>query len=149
MGRWIVFLILAAIIGWSCKTDVTSYTEPVADNWELVPEFQNISIRYIVKYNNSIFISGINVTSRNGLVYLSDDGNKWELIREFSKAIGPLTISSDSLFCLGDSLYRYIISMKRWETVCDPQPLSQDPSSVGDMVMLNNKLYWRTNIIYF
>ncbi|MGE5457831.1 MAG: hypothetical protein ACM3RX_05715 [Methanococcaceae archaeon] len=47
----------------------------------------------------------------------------------------------DTLYCLGDSLFRYIPSLNKWESVCKPEPLTSDPQSTSEMIFLKDKLY--------
>lgn len=140
MMKKVIILALLTLISLSCKSNPTAIKAPDPEKWESIPEFQNISIRSIIKLNSTIFVSGV-VNNNIGVIYSSNDAQSWKKLREFNRPIGPLTINADSLFCLGDSLYRFIIATNRWETVCKPEPVSQDPGAMGDMVVLNNKLY--------
>lgn len=136
----IVFIVLLNI---SC--DSTEPTETPPDEkpkWEVIPELENIDVRYIIKHNNTLFLTGL-VTGREyrGEIWKTADGENWTIIRTFEKAVGPLAINGDSLFCLGDSLFRYIIPLNKWENVCQPYPLNTDVQAVGEMIFLENTLY--------
>ncbi|MGE5353721.1 MAG: hypothetical protein ACM3P0_16670, partial [Acidobacteriota bacterium] len=110
--------------------------------WELVSELAYLSVRYILKYDNTLYLSAVRPNKSNaGIIYKTSDGSQWTLVREFNRSVGPLTMHGDTLYCLGDSLYRYIIPKNKWESVCEPWPLSSDPQSVSEMIFLKDRLY--------
>lgn len=142
-----ILLAVLFIISFSCK----SPTEPPVDNkpenqWELIPELSNISVRYILKFENRLFLSGV-VSNKNckGEIWETDDGDNWTKLRNFDKAIGPMTLHGDTLYCLGDSLFRYIIPLNKWENVCQPLPLTISPQGVSEMIFLKNELFAMQN----
>jgi hypothetical protein len=130
------FLILTS----SCS----SPTEPPDDKktkWEVIPELAEADVRYILKYNNTIYLTAVLGANWRGIIWKSNDGENWEMIRTFEKAVGPLAINGDSLFCLGDSLFKYTISTDTWENVCQPYPLNTDVQAVSEMFFLDNELF--------
>ncbi|MDP2365924.1 MAG: hypothetical protein Q8M94_19405 [Ignavibacteria bacterium] len=134
----ITFLILTS----SCS----SPTEPPPDDkkttWEVIPELADMDVRYILKFNNTLFLSGL-FTGREyrGAIWKTTDGENWTMLRTFEKAVGPLATNGDTLYCLGDSLFRYIIPLKVWENVCQPYPLNTDVQAVSEMIFFGNTLY--------
>jgi hypothetical protein len=92
-----------------------------------------MDVRYILKYNNTLFLSAVSGNEWRGIIWKSNDGENWTVMRTFEKAIGPLAVYGDTLYCLGDSLFRYIIHLDRWENVCQPNPLNTDVQAVSEM----------------
>lgn len=139
---FLVLFSLALTLQLSCS----SPTEPPPDDkitkWEVIPELAEADVRYILKHENTLYLTGL-FTSREyrGSIWKTTDGENWTMLRTFEKAVGPLAISGDSLYCLGDSLFRYIISLDKWENVCQPYPLNTDVQAVSEMFFLDNKLY--------
>lgn len=76
-----------------------------------------------------------------GSIWKTNDGENWTMIRTFEKAVGPLAINGDSLFCLGDSLFKYIIPTDTWVNVCQPYPLNTDVQAVSEMMFFDSRLY--------
>ena len=72
----------------------------------------------------------------SGVIWKTSNGTDWILLRAFNRPIGALTLHGDSLYCLGDSLFRYIIPQDKWENVCKPFPLTVSPRDVGEMIFL-------------
>lgn len=139
--RWLI-LFIACILSWQCKSTINSAISVEKEpEWEAIPEFMNLSISSIVKYEGTLFVSGKDINTRKGSIYFSTDANNWVLLKVFNKPVGPMTINADTLFCISDSLYRYIIPIQKFETICRSQPICQDPEAIGDMVVINNKLF--------
>lgn len=141
-----VVLISFALLNIGCKKELT---EPVINTeelkqskWEVVPELSNLSVRYILKHNETLYLSAVE-SGKNykGIIWKTSNGINWTIVRTFEKVIGPLTINGDTLYCLGDSLYRYIIPINKWENVCKPWPLTSDPGAMGDMIFVKDELY--------
>ncbi len=109
--------------------------------WEVIPELADMDVRYILKYNNTLYLSAVQGSEWRGIIWKTDDGENWIAMRSFEKAIGPLTAKGDTLYCLGDSLFRYIITLDKWENVCQPSPLNTDVQAVSEMFFLDNELY--------
>ena len=94
----------------SCSNPTEPPPPEEKSKWEVIPELADIDVRYILKHNNTLFLTGL-VTGREyrGAIWKTVDGENWIMLRTFEKAVGPLAINGDSLFCLGDSLFKYII----------------------------------------
>lgn len=137
-----IFLILLFIPQLSCS----SPTEPPPDDkitrWEIIPELAEADVRYIYKHENTLYLTALfNGRNYRGSVWKTNDGDNWTMLRTFEKAVGPLAINGDSLYCLGDSLFRYIIPLDKWENVCQPYPLNTDVQAVSEMIFLGDTLY--------
>lgn len=138
----VFFLILSLTLQLSCS----SPTEPPPDDkttkWEVIPELAEADVRYILKHKNTLYLTGL-FTGREyrGSIWKTIDGENWTILRTFEKAVGPLAINGDSLFCLGDSLFKYIIPNDTWENVCRPYPLNTDVQAVSEMIFFGNSLY--------
>lgn len=121
-------------------------TEPPPDDkktkWEIIPELAEVDVRYILKHQTTVYLTGL-FTGRayRGSIWKTHDGENWTMLRTFEKAVGPLAINGDSLFCLGDSLFKYIIPTDNWVNVCRPWPLTSDVQAVSEMIFLKNELY--------
>ncbi len=138
----IILLIAFLTLTSSCSTP----TEPPPDDkktkWEIIPELAEADVRYILKHENTLYLTGL-FTGREyrGSIWKTTDGENWTMLRTFEKAVGPLAINGDSLFCLGDSLFKYIIPTDTWENICQPWPLNTDVQAVSEMFFLDNELF--------
>ena len=138
-------LALISVTLFILSCDSTEPTDPPINNpakWEVIPALADVDVRYILKFDNTIYLTGL-VTGKSyrGVIWKTTDGNNWTLMRTFEKAVGPLAINGDSLYCLGDSLFRYIILLNKWENVCQPYPLNTDVQAVSEMIFLGDSLY--------
>lgn len=139
------FLLFISLFIISISCDTTEPPPPPDDKitkWEVIPELAEADVRYILKHENTLYLTGL-FTGREyrGSIWKTMDGVNWTMLRTFEKAVGPLAINGDSLFCLGDSLFRYIIPLNKWENVCQPNPLNTDVQAVSEMIFLGNSLY--------
>ena len=134
------------LFNFGCKKSPTENdndkNEPTKNKWEIVPELSTLSIRYILKHNETLYLSAVE-SGKNykGIIWKTSNGINWTIVRTFEKVIGPMTTNGDTLYCLGDSLYRYIIPINKWENVCQPSPLTSDPEAMGDMIFVKDELY--------
>ncbi|HRP93185.1 MAG: hypothetical protein IT276_01860 [Ignavibacteriaceae bacterium] len=131
------------IISISC--DTTEPPLPPVENkniWRIIPELAEADVRYILKHENTLYLTCLfNGREYRGSIWKTTDGENWIMLRTFEKAVGPLAINGDSLFCLGDSLFKYIIPTDSWENVCQPYPLNTDVQAVSEMIFFGNTLY--------
>jgi len=137
-----LFFISLFIISISC--DTTEPQPPPDDKitkWEIIPELADMDVRYILKHNNTIYLTAVQGIEWRGIIWKTTDGENWSIVRKFNKAIGPLTTNGDTLYCLGDSLFRYIIPLDKWENICQPYPLNTDVQAVSEMIFLDYELY--------
>lgn len=136
-------LVFITLIVLSC--DSTEPIQPPIDNktkWEVIPELAEADVRYILKHDNTLYLTALFTGKEyRGSIWKTTDGENWMLMRTFDKAIGPLTTNGDTLYCLGDSLFRYIIPFDKWENVCQPYPLNTDVQAVSEMFFLDNELF--------
>jgi hypothetical protein len=138
-----ILLMTATLLIQSCdKPTEPLPTEDKKEIWEVIPELAEIDVRYILKHDNTIYLTGL-ATGREyrGAIWKTSDGENWTMLRTFSKAVGPLALNGDSLYCLGDSLFRYFIPLNKWENVCQPYPLNTDVQAVSEMFFIDNELY--------
>lgn len=131
-----------AIIGCGNVNNPALIEKQSAD-WQVVSELSDLDVRYMIKHENVLYLSAVRKSGNKntGVIYKTSDGIKWKKVREFGWVIGPLAINGDTLYCLGDSLYRYIIPQMKWQTVCKPRPISIDPQAAGEMFFLKGQLY--------
>jgi len=136
------FIILFIMSFQSCNTVEPPIDIKTQKQWEPIQELSNLSVRYILKHDKTLYLSAVESNKDyRGVIWKTNDGNNWIMLRTFEKAIGPLTTHGDTLYCLGDSLFRYIIPLEIWENVCQPKPLTSDVQAVSEMIFLKNKLY--------
>jgi len=140
-----ILLALTILIFINISCDNTTESQPPVDikaKWEVIPELAEADVRYILKYENTLYLTCL-FTGRayRGSIWKTTNGENWTMFRTFEKAIGPLAINGDSLFCLGDSLFKYIIPIDTWENVCQPWPLNTDVQAVSEMIFFGNSLY--------
>jgi hypothetical protein len=134
----IVFLFMIS----GCSNPTEPPPDDIKSKWEVIPDLADVDVRYILKYNNAIYLTGL-VTGKSyrGAIWKTVDGDNWIMIRTFEKAVGPLAVHGDSLFCLGDSLFKYIIPSDTWENICQPWPLNTDVQATSEMFFLDNELF--------
>lgn len=143
----LVYIFFISIIFFKCNTvEPPIEDKPIENKWEIIPELSNLSVRYILKHKGLLYLSAV-VSGENyrGVIWKTNDGEKWTMIKTFEKAIGPLTTRGDTLYCLGDSLFRFIIPLNKWENICQPYPLTSDVQGVSEMIFLNDELYAMQN----
>lgn len=158
--RNFIFPLLLLFSFVSCKT-----TEPLKESpkketileeqpeiWHAIPELSGLSVRYILKVNDTLYLSGVEENKNyKGIVYKTGNGKEWIKLKDFYKAVGPIAVNGDSLYILSDSLYKYTIPTGSWKGICQPAPLNSDVKAVSEMIFLNNELYamqtYFTNVI--
>lgn len=138
-------LTLVFVTLWILSCDSTEPPDPPINNlakWEVIPELAQADIRYILKHENTLYLTGLFTGKEyRGSVWKTTDGENWTMLRTFEKAVGPLALNGDTLYCLGDSLFRYIIPLDKWENVCQPYPLNTDVQAVSEIIFFRNSLY--------
>jgi len=142
--KWMRLLaVLIVFSPFSCKDNGIDMNNAETEAWRLVPAMANIDIRYIVESKGVLYVAGVDTRVLNGdegygVVYASSDAEEWAIVQKLRTAVGPLVVHRDTLYLLSDSLYTVTPS---WGSVCNPEPLSSDPSAIGDMVFLRDTLY--------
>ncbi len=142
-----IYILLALIVLIFINISCDNTTEPPTPDdskpkWEVIPELAEADVRYILKHENTLYLTCL-FTGRayRGSIWKTTNGENWTMFRTFEKAIGPLAINGDSLFCLGDSLFKYIIPTDTWVNICQPYPLNTDVQAVSEMIFFGNSLY--------
>lgn len=143
--KYALFLFPLLLLAFSCHDRGVEPPRPTLIKWQALPSLSSIDVRYIVELAKNLYLAGIDTRKQQGevgygIVYFTFDGEKWQVAKEFKRAVGPLATRGDSLYLLSDSLYR-MNPNQTWEAVCDPQPLTQDPSAIGDIVFFRDTLY--------
>lgn len=147
MKAFLRFFLSAIIAAFAFLSGCSTEPQPVKDEeqkephlWQEVAGFSNISVRYLVKNDNALFISGYDPADKSGYLYKTTDGENWELIKRFppNKA-GLLAFNGDDLYIFSDSLYKYTPDNKL-STVCYFQGINF-PMDWMDMVFIHDTLY--------
>lgn len=139
-----ILLALTVLIFSIISCDNTTEPQPPVDSkpkWEVIPELADLDVRYILKHDNTLYLTAVKGMEWSGIILKSNDGENWKVMRTFEKAVGPLAVNGDSLFCLGDSLFKFIIPTDTWVNVCQPWPLNTDVQAVSEMFFLDDELF--------
>lgn len=142
--KMIIFILLV-LLG-SCKENGTGPIPPVETEprWEVVPEFINLDIRYMIEFNGDLYAAVVNYqadTVYRGAVLKTSDGNSWSLVRTFSEPIGPMTVENDSLYVLSNNFVHKMNKNGTWVIKYGVPWQIADAELNGDMVFLNGELY--------
>ncbi len=140
-GVIILFLII------SCK-EKPNEIEPdnvinEKNDWELIEEFADKNIRYIVQDDNSLYVACVKYTEKDkllGFVYKTTDGINWNMIGEFPDEIGPMIYDKGLYILRKDSIYKYN-NEKNWKGVLPTPLFMSEPHADGDMIFIDSNLY--------
>lgn len=142
--RVLPFLFISLLILNTCANEPIIDEKPKEEKkWELIPEFAEINIRYIVNNQNSLYIAGVkylNNGKKNGTIYTTTDGSTWQLIGEFPDEIGPMTYNNGLFILRQDSIYKYV-GDKKWIGVLPTPRRMMEPYADGDMIFIDDNLY--------
>lgn len=112
--------------------------------WQVVPEFENYDIRYIIEFKDELYCAVMIVPSSaeaRSAVVKTSDGETWTTVRRFSEAIGPMAVNGDSLYVLTDHFVHRMDAQGEWvQRFGVPWQIS-DAQLNGDMAFLNGNLY--------
>ncbi len=133
----------------SCKekpNEIEPKTVPQEEQWELIPGFEAVDVRYMLVHDRSLYVACIDTkleypTEGRGLLLRTDDGINWEKVRKFKSNVGPMTTRGDSIYILmDDSIYSYQ-RRRGWKSYCRTPYRLSDPTLDGDIVFLRDTLY--------
>lgn len=112
--------------------------------WQVVPEFENYDIRYIIEFKDELYCAVMIVPSSaeaRSAVVKTSDGETWTTVRRFTEAIGPMAVNGDSLYVLTDHFVHRMDAQGEWvQRFGVPWQIS-DAQLNGDMAFLNGNLY--------
>lgn len=140
----ISILIFCLIAG--CKDNGVDPPPPTITEkkWEVVPEFVNLDIRYMIQFKNELYASVVNYQSDTlykGAILKTTDGSSWSLVKTFTEVIGPMTVESDSLYVLSDHFIHKMNSQGEWVIKFGlPWEIIYAEFN-GDMIFFNKNLY--------
>lgn len=147
----ITFLILFSQFSISCDNTSDPPIDDQPQRWMLIPEFQNMDIRYILIMDNTMYVAArdmnlSDLTMGRGVIFKTNDGANWERFKSFKVTPGPMTNYGDTLYVLlNDSIYSYHTDTGWRGRFPTPERL-MDPKGVGDIIFLNGYLYGMTGL---
>ncbi|MEW5799536.1 MAG: hypothetical protein AB1728_11085 [Bacteroidota bacterium] len=112
--------------------------------WEVVPEFINLDIRYMIHFKNELYAAVVNYQGDSlykGAVLKTSDGDSWKLVKTFNEGIGPMTVEGDSLYVNGDHFIHKMDATGNWVIKFGVPWQIAEADLNGDMIFLNGNLY--------
>lgn len=148
LGHLSIFFTLLPI---GCNDKGTDPPPPIIEEkkWEEVAKFKNIDIRYMVKHNGILYVStyfkGHTVDDTSEFVlYKTEDGVNWEVMKAFERYIGPIAFHGDTLTILESGRTWKYHSSFGWKMFWK-HSIAADQTY--DMFWLNNELFVYANRI--
>lgn len=141
---FLVSLITALITGGCNESAVDQPIAKIEKDWNEVPEFKNLDIRYMIQFKNELYASVVynqGDTLIAGAVLKTSDAKTWSLVRTFLESVGPMTIENDSLFIMSDHYIHAMNSRGEWGIKFEVPWDMADAELVGDMAFLNGTLF--------
>ncbi|MFQ3598153.1 MAG: hypothetical protein SNJ66_07405 [Chloroherpetonaceae bacterium] len=92
----------------SCKNELPTTTkEEPSQKWEAVPILEGMDIRYTIQHNGALYVGAVDERTKNGAVYKTQDAKNWTKVKQLGFGFGAIATHGDTLYVMGDSLYRY------------------------------------------
>ncbi len=141
----LVFLFVFLLVSCAEKS-IPLIPENREEQWELIPEFTGMDIRYMLFNKGKFYVAVINPNVKysnpgRGVIFRTSDGHSWERLKEFTTDIGPMTTLADSIYVLmTDSIY-YYNDNSGWKSYCETPDRMKDPTIDGDIIFLRDTLY--------
>ncbi len=129
-----------------CKDNGVDPPLPIKEEkkWEVVPEFANLDIRYMIHFKDELYAAVVNYQKDSlykGAVLKTSNGDSWTLVRTFSEVIGPMTVEGDSLYVLSDHFIYKMNSKGEWVIKFGLPWEIMYAEFNGDMIFFNSNLY--------
>lgn len=112
--------------------------------WEVVPEFVNLDIRYMIHFKDELYAAVVNYQGDSlykGAVLKTSDGDSWSLVKTFNEGIGPMTVEGDSLYVNSDHFIHKMDANGNWVIKFGVPWQIAEAGLNGDMIFLNGNLY--------
>lgn len=128
-----------------CKEKGVEPPTVIKENtWERVEELTNVDIRYMITFNNELYLSVINYQGDSlykGAILKTSDGFNWNFIKGFPEYTGSMTVKNDSLYLLTDHFVYKMVSNSNWEIkYFVPVEISRSGDN-GEIIFINDTLY--------
>ena len=118
MLKTILSVLLSFVLSnFGCKeASTTPPPDEQPATWQVIPELASLDVRYMIQHNGVLYMAGVDLNKSvgadgYGVMYQTKDAVTWEKIRSQQKPLGPIAFHQDTLYCLGDSLYRWMPSI--------------------------------------
>jgi hypothetical protein len=142
----ILIVILVLIVG--CKEQPSEQIKPTPAQtvWSVVPPLAQLSIRYMLQYNGTLYVSahkknGFLGRENLGFVYQTTDGENWTLSKGFTFGAGPMTMHGDTLYVLCDDTTFQKLPNGQWRAAFATPARLAGSDGVGDIVFYQDVMY--------
>lgn len=135
----LIALLALAIVANSCKNEPPIIPEEeFSPKWESVPMLAGMDIRYTIQHKGVLYVGAVDERTRLGAVYKTEDAKIWTKVKDVGFDFGAMTFHGDTLYVIGDSLYRYLPSLG-WQGLFSWG--FRSAQAVSDMIFYKGKLY--------